>query len=299
MEEKLIINGGKKLYGQIKVDSSKNAFLPILAGTLLCNNQVCLKNYVNLSDLRAMRQILEELDCNTYLNGNNLIIDPTNASFSRIGHELTTKLRASIFLLGPMLARFKKAIIAYPGGCRIGARPIDIHLKGLRALGTKILERHGYLYCYGENMKSGTFVLDFASVGATESLMMSAILLSGRTTLKNVAKEPEVEDLQNFLNAMGARINGAGTDTIVIDGVNSLSGGEYCVMSDRIVAGTYLLAAASCGGEIELTNTNPKHNESLISFLSQTACKIESFSDKIKLKADKRLSSIKKIQTLS
>lgn len=298
MEENLVINGGNKLFGQLKVDASKNAFLPILAGCILCDGQINIKNYVNLSDIRCMRAILELLDCNTFLNGNELVVDTTNASFSKIGHELTSQLRASIFLLGPMLSRFKKAVIAYPGGCRIGARPIDIHLKGLRALGARILERHGYLYCNGENMKSGTFVLDFASVGATESLMMASVFLAGTTTLKNVAKEPEIEDLQNFLNTMGAKIRGAGTDTIVIEGVKTLFGGEYTIMPDRIVAGTYLLATASCGGEIELIGTNPVHNESLLDFLSQTACKIRTSSDKICLKVDQRLSSIKKIQTM-
>ena len=188
--------------------------------------------------------------------------------------------------------------MAYPGGCDIGARPIDIHLTGLRALGARIVEKHGYLYCFGENLKAGEVTLSFPSVGATESLMMCACLLDGETVLKNVAKEPEVEDLQNFLNLMGANISGAGSDQIVVRGTKKLNAVEYRVMDDRIVAGTYLLAGAICGGDITVNGALACHNQSLISFLNQTACKIDCFDDKIRLKADKRLSSISNIQTM-
>lgn len=298
MSEKLLIMGGHQLNGKIKVDGSKNAFLPILAGVVLCDGEIVLENYVNLSDLEAMRDILHCLGVQTKSDDSKLYISTKNIENNKISHELTQKVRASIFILGALLGRFKSAVIAYPGGCKIGARPIDIHLKSFRSLGVKIVEKHGYIYCNGENLKPSKVILDFPSVGATESLMMCACLLNGETILRNVAKEPEIVDLQNFLNLMGAKIYGAGTDCIKIYGVKKLHGGRYKVMTDRIVAGTYLLATAICGGNIEIEDTNARHNESLISFLKQTACKIETYDDKIKLKVAKRLFSIDKIETM-
>ena len=298
MEERLLINGGCRLDGSIKVDGSKNAFLPILAASVLCDGEIELDNYVDLTDLAAMREILKELNIFSCSDGKKLYIDAKNSKNAKISHELTQKVRASIFVLGVLLGKFRSAIIAYPGGCNIGSRPIDIFVKGFKALGVKIVERHGYIYCHGENLKAGEIVMDFPSVGATESFVMCACLLKGRTVIKNAAKEPEIEDLQNFLNSLGAKISGAGTDCIVIDGVEKLHGGEYKVMSDRIVAGTYLLATTTCGGDVLLEGADCKHNESLISFLKQTACKIEVNGDKIRLKVDKRLSSIEKIDTM-
>jgi len=298
MEERLIINGGHKLCGEIKVDGSKNAFLPIMAASVLCDGEICLENYVRLSDIDCMKEILQSLSIETNVQGNSLYINTKNINNSKITHELTQKVRASIFILGALLGRFKNAVIAYPGGCKIGARPIDIHIKSFKALGAKIIERHGYIYAQGQNMKSGEVVLDFPSVGATESLLMCACLLEGETILKNVAKEPEIVDLQDFLNSMGAKVSGAGTDCIKIVGVKKLHGGKYRVMPDRIVAGTYLLATAICGGDVLVLDAIAKHNESLLAFLKSTACQIEVFSDRIRLKADKRLFSINKIQTL-
>jgi len=297
MEERLIINGGKKLFGEIKVDGSKNAFLPILAGCVLCEDEICLKNYVNLADLAAMRDILQVLNISSFADKEELYINSKKAKNARITHELTHKVRASIFLLGPMLAKFKSVVIAEPGGCKIGARPIDVHLKGFRCLGAKIVHRHGYLYCNGDGLKAGEVFMDFPSVGATESLMMCACLLRGKTVIKNPAKEPEIVDLQNFLNAMGAKVCGAGTDCIVIEGVKRLHGCEFSVMPDRIVAGTYLLSVATCGGDVLVDGAIASHNESLISFLRQSACQIEIFNDKIRLKSCKRAKSIPSIQT--
>ncbi len=298
MDEKLKIYGGKKLCGQVEVDASKNAFLPILIASTLCDGEVCLKNYVNLTDLENMRLILEVLNVKTTLNGRELYINTAGIENNKITHELSNRVRASISFLGALLGRFRGGVIAYPGGCKIGSRPIDIHLKSFRALGVRMIERHGYIYCHGQNMKAGRVVLDFPSVGATESLMMCACLLDGESVFVNVAKEPEIVDLQNFLNSMGAKVSGAGTDCIRVEGVKKLHGTEFSVMPDRIVAGTYLLAVATCGGDCEIKNAFAKHNESLISFLRQSACQIDVFDDKIRLKADKRLSSIEKIQTM-
>lgn len=298
MEERFLINGGRQLYGEIKVDGSKNAFLPILAASVLCDDEIELENYVDLSDLTSMRNILDVLNIKSIEIDGKLYIYAKNSKNSKISYELTQKVRASIFVLGALLGKFRSACIAYPGGCKIGSRPIDIHVKGFKSLGAKIIERHGYIYCHGENLKAGEVVLDFPSVGATESLMMCACKLKGRTVLKNCAKEPEIEALQNFLNSMGAKVSGAGSDCIVIDGAEKLHGTKFSVISDRIVAGTYLLATAVCGGDVLLKRFSAQHNQSLISFLKQSACKIEINNDTIRLKANKRLSSIDKIETL-
>lgn len=298
MNEKLFITGGRSLCGTVKVSGSKNAFLPILAGCVLCDGEIELENYVNLSDIENMCKILQTLNVLTQHGSGCLYIDTRDIKNNKITHDLTQKVRASIFTLGALLGRFRSATIAYPGGCKIGARPIDIHIKGFKALGARIVEKHGYIYCHGENLKAGEVFLDFPSVGATESLMMCATLLKGATVLKNTAKEPEIVDLQNFLNACGAKISGAGTDCIVIEGVEKLHGCSYAVMPDRIEAGTFLLAAATCTGDVLVEGAISRHNESLLSFLKQTACQIETFDDKIRLKASGRLSSIEKIETL-
>lgn len=297
MEQKFLINGGRKLSGEIYVGGAKNSFLPIMCACALAEGEFCLKNYVNLLDIDAMCEILGVLNCKTVVSSGELYVNSKNIKNTKITYDLTQKLRASIILLGALLSKFRFAEIAYPGGCNIGTRPIDIHLSGLREFGVKIVEKHGYIYCFGENMHCANVVLPFQSVGATESLMMAAVLLDGTSTIKNVAKEPEVVDLQNFLNKMGAKVSGAGTDEITIVGVKKLHGCEHFVMSDRIVAGTYLLATAICGGEVAVLGSPASHNESLLNFLSQTACKIDAQGDKIILRADKRLLSIPHIMT--
>ncbi len=297
MEEKLLINGGSTLCGEVKVEGAKNALLPLLAATVLSEDEYQISNYVDLEDLKNMREILSLLGVETKSSSNEIFINSKHINNTKITHELTQKLRASIFILGALLGKFKKAEIAYPGGCQIGSRPIDIHIKGFKALGAKVVEKHGYIYCNGENLKAGEVLLDFPSVGATESLMMCACLLDGETILKNVAKEPEIVDLQNFLVAMGANINGAGSDCIKIVGVKKMHGCAYKAIPDRIVAGTYILATAVCGGNVLVDGAIFEHNQSLVSFLKQTACKIETYNDKIRVKANKRLSSIENIET--
>lgn len=297
MEEKLLINGGNTLCGEVKVEGAKNALLPLLAATVLSEDEYQISNYVDLEDLKNMREILSLLGVETKSSGNEIFINSKHIKNTKITHELTQKLRASIFILGALLGKFKKAEIAYPGGCQIGSRPIDIHIKGFKALGAKVVEKHGYIYCNGENLKAGEVLLDFPSVGATESLMMCACLLDGETILKNVAKEPEIVDLQNFLVAMGANINGAGSDCIKIVGVKKMHGCAYKAIPDRIVAGTYILATAVCGGNVLVDGAIFEHNQSLVSFLKQTACQIETYNDKIRVKANKRLSSIENIET--
>ncbi len=298
MEQQLIVSGGKRLVGELEIEPSKNAFLPILAACVLCEGEIFLENFVDLSDILCMREILESLNVHSFLQNGGIYIDARNVRNNKITHEMTQKIRASIFISGALLSRFRNAVVAFPGGCKIGARPIDLFVKGFRALGVNVVEKHGYIYCHGQNMHAGEVIFDFPSVGATESLIMCATLLDGVTTLKNVAKEPEIVDLQNFLNLCGAKISGAGTDQIVVEGVKSLHGTSFSVMPDRIVAGTYLLAAATVGGDVLLKNFRLKDSESLISFLRQTACKIDIKGDTIRLKASGRQPCIESVQTL-
>ena len=212
MEETYIINGGRKLSGEIEVEASKNAFLPVLAGSVLVDGEVEFLNTPEFSDIHNMCEILKVLNIKVNRSGKYLKLNTESIKNEKITHDLTNKLRASIFLLGPLLSKFKEASISYPGGCNIGTRPIDIHLSAFRSLGVKIVEKHGYIYCNAHNMKAGKVVFSSVSVGATESVMMSAIFLKGKTTLYNVAREPEIRELARFLNEMGAKVYGAGGD---------------------------------------------------------------------------------------
>lgn len=289
--EAFYIKGGKQLSGDLHIGSAKNACLPILAGALMCDEKLTIKNCSYFTDIVHMISILESLGCNIDRQEDYLIIDPSVASSFFIQEEYTKKVRSSIFMLGSLLTKFKKAKVAYPGGCNIGTRPIDLHLKGLRALNVKINEKHGYIDCNGENMKAGTIHLDFPSVGATENIMMSCVKLKGTSVIYNAAKEPEIEDLQNFINAMGGNIFGAGTSTITINGVDHLHECEYTPISDRIVAGTYLIACAMANGHIKLHNCYPEHNLALIAKLKQSGCIIDTTENTIEIKSEGRLKS--------
>ena len=234
-DEKFLINGGNKLFGEVVVDSSKNAYLPILAGCVLSEGKIVLHKCPNFSDINSMCDILRYLGAKVEKIDDILQINCDYFDNFCIPTNLASKVRSSIFMLGAILGRFKKAKVAYPGGCEIGIRPIDLHIKGLKKLGVKIVEKHGYIYCDGSNMTAGTIVLDFASVGATENIMMAAVLTKGTTKIYNPAKEPEIVDLQNFLNKLGAKITGAGGDVITIEGVEKLQGKEYTPISDRYI----------------------------------------------------------------
>lgn len=295
--EKLLVKGNNRLSGSIRVQTSKNAVLPLLAASILTEKKVVLKKSPKISDVYNMIRILENTGCNVKWDDDSIIIDSSNSFKSEISPALAKELRSSIFMLGSILGRFKYAKVAYPGGCDIGIRPIDLHIKGLKLLNVKIEENCGTLYCNGSNMHGNVIHLDCPSVGATENIMMAAVLAKGSTVIRNAAKEPEINDLQNFMNKMGAKVYGAGSSTIEIEGVKSLKGVEYTPISDRIVAGTYLTAVAMTGGEIELTNCCPEHIYSLITKLRETACKIECFNDKIYLKAPKRLLPLHTVET--
>lgn len=295
--DKFIIVGGNELNGEVTVQTSKNAVLPILAGSILCDKQVIIKNVPNILDVQNMFNILRDLGVKLNYVNKDCYIDTSNISSVTLNQDLCKTLRSSIFLLGPLLARFKKATISYPGGCDIGNRPIDLHLSGLEKLGVKINKRHSFICCDAKNMQAGVVQLDFPSVGATENLMMSAVFLKGTTRLINVAKEPEIVDLQNFLNSMGADISGAGTAEITINGVDKLHSTQYTAIGDRIVEGTLMLASAICGGNVTLKNTNFKNNQSLIAKLSSVGCQIDIKNDIINIYSKGRLPSIDLIDT--
>lgn len=294
---KLIINGGRALMGSIKVQGSKNAVLPIFAGSVLCKGRVIIHNSPRISDCNNMLNILTALGCKVTRYENTVIIESDDMINGEITSTLARELRSSIFLLGPMLARFKSAKIAYPGGCEIGLRPIDLHLKGLRELNVDIHEEAGFIYCDATNIKGADVHLDLPSVGATENLMMASIVAEGKTTIRNAAREPEIVDLQNFLNKCGAKIEGAGTSVITVEGKRSLVGVEYTPMNDRIVAGTYMLATCMCGGEIQLIGADLSNLYSLISKFSKYACKVIVNSDNIYIKANGRMSAVDVIET--
>lgn len=303
--DKFLIKGGKKLGGAARITSAKNAFLPILAGCILCDKPITLCECPEYVDIVNMTKILENLGAKVETscpdgeihNNCNLTIDCGNLCSSAISQELASCLRSSIFSLGSILGKQKKAKVAYPGGCAIGARPIDLHIKGLKSLNVKIIDKHGYLTCDGSNMRGGVVNLDFPSVGATENIMLAATKTKGTTKIINAAKEPEIVDLANFLNKFGAKIYGAGTSTVTIEGVESLGGGTYTPIPDRIIAGTYLIAALALGGEVEFQNFRPEHNQALLEKVKQTNAKIKIKNNTLYVKIDGRPKAISKIET--
>ena len=291
------ITGGNRLRGEVEVQTSKNAVLPLMAAAVLTGEPVRLRRCPAIADVRNMGEILTGLGCEVSREGEDLIIDAGPADRCEMPTGPAKELRSSIFLLGPMLGRFGRAVVAYPGGCDIGLRPIDLHLKGLACLGAEISEQGGAIVCDGRKMRGGLVHLDFPSVGATENIMMAAVRAKGRTRILNAAKEPEIADLQAMLNRMGARVYGAGCSTVEIEGVEELHGVEFRPIPDRIAAGTLMIACAMCGGEILLKNVIPEHLSSLIFKLRESACKITLFDDKIRIAADGRPRNVHKVET--
>ncbi len=286
------IIGGNPIHGTVRVNGAKNALLPILAATLLTEAPVILDGCAALSDVDNMLRILRVLGCSAKMNGEEIHIDASQASGWEMPEHLSKLIRSSIFMMGPILGRFRRATVTYPGGCEIGLRPIDLHLKGLRALGIRIREAHGMIYCDGNHLHGGEVLLDFPSVGATENVMMAAALAPGRTVIRNAAREPEIVDLQQFINAMGGRISGAGSSMIVIEGVKKLYGTRYRVMPDRIVAGTLLTAAAMTGGEITVEDARPSDMDAVLDKLAAAGCEIATGDFGVSLKGPERLKAI-------
>lgn len=283
--DKLIIRGNVPLNGEIRISGAKNAALPILTAALLTAAPVRICNIPHLHDVTTTMSLLGQMGVHLTLDEHsNVEADASNVHSYHAPYELVRTMRASILVLGPLLSRFGEADVSLPGGCAIGTRPVDQHLKGMQAMGAEIRVENGYIKAKTKKRLQGaTISMDLVTVTGTENLMMAAVLAEGQTTILNAAREPEVEDLANFLNTLGAKISGAGTSTIVIDGVDELSGGSYQVMPDRIETGTYLAAAAITRGKVKLKNTRPDLLEAILTKLSETGAYIETGSDWISL----------------
>jgi UDP-N-acetylglucosamine 1-carboxyvinyltransferase len=291
------VTGGKRLDGTIKCQGAKNSVLPILAASILNLGKSKVFNCPNLRDVEIMIEILRNTGCDIKVNSGTIEVDSSNISKFEISEKLMRQMRSSIILMGPMLANSKDLIISYPGGCDLGPRPIDMHINGLRKLGAKIVESRGYIYCSAKKLKGAEIYFDFPSVGATENVMCAAVLAEGATYIKNAAREPEIVDLQNFLNKMGAKIIGAGTNIIKIEGVKKLKDVEHTVIQDRIAAGTYMAAAAITGGQIVIEDVIHGDMDSFLGKFKEMGCMVETFSDRIKIEAPKKLKAIDKIRT--
>ena len=295
--EAFVVEGGVALRGEARVDSAKNAVLPILAAAVLTPEEIVLHNVPDITDVGHMAAILTMLGCRVERSGRDMTVDCGGIHSWEMPDQLSKQIRSSIFLLGPILVRFRKATVTFPGGCEIGLRPIDLHLSGLRQLGVEISEEGGLIHCDGRNMHAGEVHFDYPSVGATENVMMAAVLLPGTTVIHNPAREPEIADLQAFINAMGGKIRGAGTHYIAVEGVERLHGTAWTPMADRIVAGTLLAAAAITGGEITLTNAPESDMVAVTAKLREMGCRLEERPGWIHLRAPKRLTAFAQLQT--
>ncbi len=296
--DKYIINGGEKLYGSVEIQSAKNTVLPLLAAAVLTDEPIKLRKVPAINDVENMMRILTEVGCKIKRQKDCVVIDSANAASHEIPMQLTKELRSSVFMLGSVLTRFRRAKISYPGGCDIGLRPIDLHLSGLKRLGVEIVEKDGFIHCEANRLRGAEILLDFPSVGATENIILAAVKAEGITVIRNAAKEPEIVDLQGFLNAMGAKVRGAGGGTVVIEGVKRLRGVEYTPIGDRIEAGTFLIAAAACGGEVETRGVPPENIAALLHKLRENGCKIHIKSDKILLTSSGRLKAVDIVETM-
>ncbi len=269
--EKIIVKGVKKLQGEVDVNSAKNSVLPIIVSTILSPNKIIIENTPMLEDVQVILNLLQGLkaDINYSRINNSLEINTINLKSFNATNELVRKMRASFLIMGPMIARFGYCKLSMPGGCNIGSRPIDLHLKGLKALGAEIIQGHGFVEAKAKKLIGNRIYLDFPSVGATENIMMAAVLASGTTIIENAAEEPEIWDLANFLNSMGAKIKGAGLGKITIEGVESLKGVTYKPIYDRIEAGTFMVAAAITNSIIKINNVTEDHMRPLIEKLKE------------------------------
>lgn len=293
--ERLIINGGRRLTGEVQISGAKNAVLKLMAASLLAENECIIRNVPLIKDVLTMIEVLRGLGVEvSWVDKAVLRILPKTLSTYSAPDEMVKEMRASVQVMGPLLTKVKKVKLFQPGGCVIGQRPIDLHLKGFQALGAEVVEEHGYVYVQAQRLKGTDIHLDFPSVGATENIMAAAILAEGTTVIRNAAKEPEIIEQQNFYNRLGARIRGAGTDLIRIEGVPSLRSVpiDYTVIPDRIEAGTYLLAAAITGGDITVNDIIPEHIEALIAKLREAGVEIAVGDESIRLRSSERLTSV-------
>ena len=283
--EKFVVTGEVQLSGNVRVSGAKNATLPIMAATLLCSGISVLHDVPHLRDIQVMQDILTLLGAKITRQGRTMLIDTTNVSKVEIPEHLMREMRASVFLMGPLLGRFRKVRISYPGGCAIGPRPINLHIKALEKIGAKVDESFGYIDAEAAELTGGEINFDFPSVGATENAIMAAALAKGTTTIRNAAREPEIVDLQTILNKMGANIRGAGTDTVRIDGVSCLSPTEHTIMCVRIEAGTFLMAGVLTRGDIVVENIVPEYLFSVTDKLQEIGAQVITNHSSIRVKA--------------
>jgi len=289
---KIIVKKSNPLKGSVRIDGAKNAVLPIIAATLLAKGKSVLREVPNLKDVHVISDLLRHLGAEVEYKGTTLTVDATNLTTYDAPYELVRKMRASFLVMGPLLARFNQTRISMPGGCAIGTRPIDLHLKGFKALGANVVMDHGFVEAKTDRLAGSKLYLDFPSVGATENIMMAAVLAEGTTIIENAAEEPEIVDLANFLNEMGADVRGAGTNTIRIKGVKELKATEHDVIPDRIEAATFMVAAAMTKGDITIENIILEHLKPVTAKLREAGCKIIEMDNSIRVIGPEKLKSI-------
>ena len=291
--EQYVVKGGVPLRGEVSIGGAKNAALGILAAAIMTDETVTIENVPNVRDTRVLLQAIEGIGAKVkYIYNNTVQINGGSISDLNVEYEYIRKIRASYYLLGALLGKYKESNVALPGGCNIGSRPIDQHLKGFKALGAKVNIDHGVVSAKAENLVGGHIYFDVVTVGATINLMMASCMAEGETILENAAKEPHIVDVANFLNAMGANIKGAGTDVIRIKGVNELVGCNYSVIPDQIEAGTFMIAAAATKGDVTITNIIPKHLESISAKLIEMGAIVEEDDDSIRVTVDNKLRGV-------
>ena len=296
---KIVVNGGRKLQGDIILQGAKNSVLPVLAATLLCKNKSVIHNCPNISDVDTSVKILELLGCKCKREGHTLTVDSSCVSGYRIPDDLMREMRSSVVFLGAVIGRTGQAVISSPGGCELGPRPIDLHLSALKQMGVTIEEQHGFLYCSAENGLTGTEIsLSFPSVGATENIILAATAAKGITVIHNAAKEPEISDLADFLNSAGAAIYGGGSDTVYIHGGRKLNFSEHTIIPDRIAAVTYMSCAAVTCGDILIKGIMPSHMTSVLSVFREAGCDIDFSGKALRLKCNGRLTRVPTIRSL-
>ncbi|MBQ9531389.1 MAG: UDP-N-acetylglucosamine 1-carboxyvinyltransferase [Eubacterium sp.] len=282
--ENFVITGGHELFGEVNISGAKNAAVAIIPAAILANDKVVIENIPQISDVKLIIEILDNMGASVKLLSKDTIeIDTSHINYQAVGYELTSHFRASYYLIGAMLGRFKKAEVAMPGGCNFGVRPIDLHIKGFEMLGSKVDIVDGMVCAQADKLVGASIYMDTVSVGATINVMLAAVLARGLTVIENAAKEPHIVDLANFLNSMGADVRGAGTDVIRIHGVEKMHGCTYSIIPDQIEAGTYMVAAAACGGDVLIKNVIPKHLESISAKLEEAGAEIIEYDDAVRV----------------
>lgn len=288
--EQYVIKGGNPLYGEVEIGGAKNAALPILAAAIMTDETVTIENLPNVRDINVLLLAMEEIGAKIErVDAHKVKINGSFIKDVKVDNEFIRRIRASYYLIGALLGKYKKAEVALPGGCDIGSRPIDLHIKGFRAMGVSVEIAHGSIHAEASDLRGTHIYLDKVSVGATINVMMAATMAEGKTVIENAAKEPHVVDVANFLNSMGANIRGAGTDVIRIVGVEKLHKTEYSIIPDQIEAGTFMFAAAAAGGDVLVRNVIPKHLEATTAKLLEAGCMVEEFDDAVRVISDGRL----------